>query len=252
MTEEDCGNSQNFNQAKKPCKKCGKFGHIKFECRVFKPHDNKATCTSQHCRCQHTRRKIQTKEAPIDYTKHEIESAQLCTVVVFDVPINITNLKEFGSALMVRLNTGISSDEYRINRARPNNPWRDKEVQILFKSPEVKEKFENKAKYINQYYCDPKIKWNEFLSEPAVKVEVGDEVISVRFREEVSDEMNKLLNKALTLKHWFKEVIIYMSHHSHITVHCKYYWSPRVKTEQDLAKVRVELMKRYRSEIKEK
>lgn len=104
MTDEDCENSQNFCQAKKPCEKCGKFGHVKFECRLLKPSKNKATCTSQHCRC-----KIRTKEIPattdtkdqrISTPTHKVEPAKLRTVVVFDVPENITKLKELGSALI--------------------------------------------------------------------------------------------------------------------------------------------------------
>lgn len=262
MTEEEIKYSKLDNRLERPCEKCGRFGHIKFECRVA----DATKILKPQCHCCHSstqRKRIRPKpserEPLIPLTTNETigenlikpqkskptpEPALKRTVVMLNVPTFISNLKSFTNALMQRLDTKIKPSEYNVTRPWARNYWRDREVQILFKSVDIKLKFDQKITYCNGFYYDPTANSCYSSGEKGVRVEYERETISVKFTKAMNDESNKLLNKALNLKLHYYEVKVFMWREDRISIWMDYrYYAPDIKDKKDISKARTELNK---------
>lgn len=120
------------------------------------------------------------------------------TIVLYDIPENITKVSALGRIYFNAINSGIKWDQYSIYRPWPNYRWRKKEVRVEFKDSVTRVQFQNAN-----------------CGKPctrAIELNVGPETIKVYWRWEVNEDINQLINKALELKDRFEDIAVYHSH----------------------------------------
>lgn len=226
-----------------PCKICGKFGHVKFECKapsVLKSSDQIHKTPSL---CSHTASKRSKRS---NSPKFPTEPAYQRTVVVFNVPKAITDLNGFSNALMQKLNTGIKANEYIVTRPWPKSPWRDQEIQVLFKTMESKDIFESKTTYFTRHFEDSTVETDFFYDDilnVRVTVEFENKRITVRFAEGLKDCWNKLLNQTLALRNQFNVIKVSLWESRCVFIEWGGIYYLEIKDKEDIKKAEKELKK---------
>lgn len=119
------------------------------------------------------------------------------SLIAYIIPKEDLDLTQFFQELMRKQVKEITDKHYTVSRPWPQDRWRHEEVRITFKD------FWTKRNFVKSLPGG----WNGDLEHahrsPTISVKFKRQLYTVRFRHDLSDEMNNVLGKLLILKESF-------------------------------------------------
>lgn len=243
MVESDSITFRKLEKKSRSCNYCGKTGHTKFECKAPRrvnetrckicSHEGLETMQQRDSTCHcptATNKCLQRFTGRKQLDANLRENPHLLRVIIYDIPTNITNVNEVGKLLMTQIGSGITWNQYTIERPWKDDPFREQLVRITFMDLKTKNTFWNKFRQKSEYKPS-----YSYYSSYVLPLKIDQHTINVRRREDLSNEENEIFGEALKRLSYLDDVKIYLDHN--ITVsYGKTQWF--LKSKEAVEKVR--------------